>query len=219
MANSVVSLAEPFFLKVLTIVNQNRNSEMAQLEDLQRRLKMDLQAIEHKVTSGAVSLSAGEWQSLKRMLIYWADEVLTAQIPDWQNYVLEHDYFEERNRAWKFYVEAENVIPTGSPATAELFYLAVVLGFVGDLEGAFRHELGQELPGGKSDPAEARRHWATQLQRQIQNVPATPLQGEPLDGDSEPVSGQGAYRASIATCTVCSLAFVITLCWWLFRTT
>lgn len=219
MANSVVSLAEPFFLKVLTIVNQNRHSEPAQLEDLQRRLKMDLQAIEHKVTSGTVSLSPAEWQSLKKMLIYWADEVLTAQIPDWQNYVLEHDYFEERNRAWKFYVEAEQCIPTGSPATAELFYLAVVLGFVGDMEGAYRHELGQELPGGKSDPMEARRQWAAQLQRQIQNTASAPLQGEPLDGDSEPLAGQGTYRASIAICTISSLAFVITLCWWLFRTT
>ncbi|MCA9057583.1 MAG: hypothetical protein KDA85_03760, partial [Planctomycetaceae bacterium] len=73
MANSIVSLAEPFFLKVLTIVNQSRTSEPGQLEDLQRRLKADLQAIEHKVTSGLVSLSSAEWQSLKKMLIYWAD--------------------------------------------------------------------------------------------------------------------------------------------------
>ncbi len=88
----------------------------------------------------------------EKMLIYWADEVLTAQIPDWQNYVLEHDYFEERNRAWKFYVEAEQCIPTGSPATAELFYLAVVLGFVGDMEAPIAMNSVRNCPGANRIP-------------------------------------------------------------------
>ncbi|MCA9057585.1 MAG: DotU family type IV/VI secretion system protein, partial [Planctomycetaceae bacterium] len=149
---------------------------------------------------------------------YWADEVLTAQISDWQNYVLEHDYFEERNRAWKFYVEAEQCIPTGSPASAELFYLAVVLGFVGDMEGAYRHELGQDLPGGRSDPTEARRHWAAQLQRQIQNESAGSLQGEPLEGDAEPVSGEATYKAGVAVFAISMLIFVIAGGWLVFGT-
>lgn len=133
---------------MLDLVNQPATG-VDQLPQLQRHLTAELQAIEQKVNSGIASVSSGEWQSLKRVLIYWADEILTTHVTDWQNYVLEQEYFGEKNRAWKFYVEGEQCIPTGSSEAAELFYLAVVLGFKGDIEGAFKHELNRELPGKK----------------------------------------------------------------------
>ena len=113
MTVPLISLAEPFFLKVLDIVNQPASSP-DQLPQLQRLLTADLQAIEQKVISGIATVSTGEWQSLKRVLIYWADEILTTHVPDWQNFVLEQEYYGEKNRAWKFYVEAEQCLPTGS---------------------------------------------------------------------------------------------------------
>lgn len=215
MTSNVVNLTEPFFLKVLTLVNQSRNVESPQLGDLQRRLKSDLQAIEHKVTTGAAGLPSVEWHNIKTMLIYWADEVLTAHIPDWQNFALEYDYFEERQRAWKFYVTGEKCTPNSSPAVSELFYLALALGFIGDIEGAFVHELGQELPGNKKDLVEARRAWARQLERQIQNDAVTKAADEPLEGDAEPVPGEGLYRAGLATFTICMLVLIISLFWWI----
>jgi type VI protein secretion system component VasF len=216
MSIPLISLAEPFFLKVLGLVNQPAASP-DQLPQLQRHLTADLQAIEQKVASGVASVSQGEWQSLKRVLIYWADEVLTTHVPDWQNYVLEQEYYGEKNRAWKFYVEAENCVPTGSSEAAELFYLAVVLGFNGDIEGAFKYELNKELPGKKSDLNEARRYWAAQLQRRIRHEGSGDIQGEPLEGNVEPLSGSGVLTAAIASFLIGTLSLLIVVGWWLFR--
>ncbi len=213
-STSVISLAEPFFLKVLGLVNQ-RSADPEQLPHLQRQLTADLQAIEKQVASGGAGISPGEWQSLKRVLVYWADEVLTAHITEWQNYVLEQEYYGEKNRAWKFYVEAEKCVPTGSSEAAEMFYLAAVLGFVGDLEGAFKYELGQDLPGHKSDPAEARRYWAEQLQRRIRHESVGDIQGEPLEGDVEPLRGDGVLKSGFAAFLISALALLVVFGWWL----
>ena len=216
MTVPIISLAEPFFLKVLDLVNQPATGP-DQLPQLQRHLTADLQAIEQKVNSGIASVSSGEWQSLKRVLIYWADEILTTHVTDWQNYVLEQEYFGEKNRAWKFFVEAEQCLPTGSSEAAELFYLAVVLGFKGDIEGAFKHELNTDLPGKKSDINEARRFWAAQVQRRIRHEASGDLQGEPLEGNVEPLAGGGVLKAGFAAFLLGTLALIVVSGWWLLQ--
>jgi len=216
MTVPVINLAEPFFLKVLQLINQPLAGS-DQLAKLQKQLSIDLQAIEQKVHSGASTVSSGEWQSLKRVLIYWADEVLTRHVDDWQDYVLEHEYYGERNRAWKFYVEAETCIPTASSETAELFYLAVVLGFVGDIEGAFRHVLEKEMPGRKTDPVEARRVWAMDLQRRILHQASSDLQGEPLEKNVEPLGGDGFRKSAMAAFFISALALIVVTGWWMLN--
>jgi len=216
MTVPLISLAEPFFLKVLDLVNQPASSP-DQLPQLQRQLTADLQAIEQKVISGIAAVSTGEWQSLKRVLIYWADEILTTHVPDWQNFVLEQEYYGEKNRAWKFYVEAEQCLPTGSSEAAELFYLAVVLGFKGDIEGAFKYELGTELPGKKSDVNEARRYWAAQVQRRIRHESSGDLQGEPLEGNVQPLAGGKVLKAAVASFLIGSLTLIIVVGWWVLH--
>lgn len=212
MASSVIGLAEPFFLNVLGLLDQPA-PDAQQLQKLQRQLSADLQAIEQKVNSGVAGISGGEWQTVKRVLVYWADEVLTAHIRDWDDYTLEQAYFGEQNRAWKFYVEGEEAIPTSGSEVAELFYLAIVLGFVGDIGDAFREELRTEMPGGHQDEAEARRYWATQLQRRIRHESAEDIQGEPLKGDVEPIGGGGFWKAGLAAFLISALLFLITLGW------
>jgi len=216
MTVPIITLAEPFFLKVLDLVNQPATG-VDQLPQLQRHLTAELQAIEQKVNSGIASVSSGEWQSLKRVLIYWADEILTTHVTDWQNYVLEQEYFGEKNRAWKFYVEGEQCIPTGSSEAAELFYLAVVLGFKGDIEGAFKHELNRELPGKKNDINQARRFWATQVQRRIRHESSGDLQGEPLEGNIAPLARGDALNAGFATFLLGTLALIVVSGWWLLQ--
>lgn len=215
MTVPVISLAEPFFQKVLELINQPvSGSEL--LPHLQRQLTADLQAIEQKVNSGIANVTAGEWQSLKRVLIYWADEILTNHVPDWQNYVLEQEYFGEKNRAWKFYVEAEQCVPTGSSEAAEMFYLAIVLGFRGDIEGAFKYELGTDLPGKRSDINEARRFWSAQLQRRIRHDSSGDLQGEPLEGNVEVLPPEGVLKTAIAIFLMATLSLTIVTGWWMF---
>jgi len=215
MAIPLISLAEPFFIKVLQLINHPFGGS-DQLPKLQRQLSADLQAIEQKVHSGNSTVSSGEWQSLKRVLIYWADEVLTNHVPDWQDYVLEQEYYGERNRAWKFYTEAEECVPTGSSEVAELFYLALVLGFVGDLEGAFRQVLGKELPGKKSDPAEARRAWAMDLQRRILHKSTGELQGEPLETNVQPLQSEDMGKFTLAAFLISGLFLTIVVGMWMF---
>lgn len=215
MSVTPVLLAEPFLLKVLSIVNGTPSSESAALTELQKKLKQDLQAIDAKVASQSSELAHADWLTLKRMLVYWADEVLTVHIPEWQNYVLELDYFRERDRAWKFYVEADQHLPTAGPGCVELFYLAVVLGFRGDIVSAYRHELNKDLPGGRSDAAEARRHWAQTLQRQIRIEQATPPAGEPLQGDAEPLAGDAVHTAGLALLIISCLCLFIVSIWYL----
>jgi len=213
MANTVISLAEPFFLKVLGLLEQAA-PDGQQLHKLQRQLTADLQAIEQKVNSGLVGgISAGEWMTIKRVLVYWADEVLTNHIRDWDDYTLEQEYFGEQNRAWKFYVEGEEAVPTAGSEVAELFYLAIVLGFVGDIEDAFKEELRTDMPGGHQDENEARRYWATQLQRRIRHESPGDIQGEPLEGDVEPLSTGGFWKSGMAALMITSLIFLIVLCW------
>lgn len=214
MANSVATLTEPFFLKVLTLINHNKSPDDSQLMDLQRRLKQDLQLIEHRITVENTGLPSAEWRNLKAMLIYWADEVLTNHMPAWENYALEYDYFEQKNRAWKFYEQGESVVASSSPIIAEHFYLALALGFIGDIQDGFR-ELGRDLPGSRNDATEARSAWARQLERQIQNDAVAKAPDEPLEGDAEPVPGEGLYKAGLATFTICMLILIISLFWWM----
>ena len=212
MTISVIGLAEPFFLKVLGLLDQ-AVPDGQQLNKLQRQLTADLQAIEQKVNSGVAGISGGEWQTAKRVLVYWADEVLTAHIRDWDDYTLEQEYFGEQNRAWKFYVEGEQAIPTSGGEVAELFYLAIVLGFVGDIADAFKEELRTEMPGGHQDVAEARRYWATQLQRRIRHDSTGEIQGEPLEGDVEPLNSGAFWKTGMAAFLISTLLFLIMLGW------
>ena len=155
MKTPIIILAEKFFLDVFRLINQPIDGS-DQLERLQKDLSSHLNNIQAQVEQGNSTVNIGEWQSLKKLLIYWSDEVLTQQFPTWEDFILERKYFGERHRAWKFYVEAEECVSKSSADVAEMFYLAVVLGFVGDLEGAFKHELNKEMPGNRHDPAEAR---------------------------------------------------------------
>ncbi len=210
MASSIIVHAEPFFLKVLAVLGCDAPDNQ-QLHKLQRQLSADLQAIEQKVNSGIAGISSGEWLTIKRVLIYWADEVLTDHIRDWDDYTLEQEYFGEKHRAWKFYVEGEEAIPTSGSDVAEIFYLAAVLGFCGDIEDAFREELRQEMPGGHQDKTEARRYWITQLQRLLRHESSGDIQGEPLEGDVAPLDSVMFWQAGFATLLISTLLFLITL--------
>jgi len=130
---------------------------------------------------------------------------------------LEQEYYGEQNRAWKFYIEGEEAIPTGSSDIAEIFYLAIVLGFEGDIEDAFKEELRIEMPGGHQDEVAARRHWAMQLQRRIRHEAQGDIQGEPLDGDVEPLASPMFFTTSLALFLISLLIFIIVLGWSFWR--
>ena len=98
MAESIIALAEPFFLKSLSLGGDKKNDHTGDLPRLQKELSGELQSIEQKVLSGELRVTTAEWQSLKEALVYWVDEILTHHFSEWQNYVLEHEYFKQKNQ-------------------------------------------------------------------------------------------------------------------------
>lgn len=215
MSDSVITLAEPFFLKTLSIVGDRKNDHSGDLPRLQKELSGELQSIEQKIHSGELNISTAEWQSLKEALVYWVDEILTSHFADWQNYVLEHEYFKEKNRAWKFYVEGEKYLVTGTEDAAEVFYLAIALGFVGDIQGAFNVVMKKEMPGNTKDADDARVFWARQLQARLRQRQTRELQGQRLEGDSGPIPGNSALSVASAAFTLMVLCFLVLLAWYL----
>jgi type VI protein secretion system component VasF len=217
MTTSTITLAEPFFLKVLSILDQ-RVPDTHELQELQRQLMADLAEIEGEIKRGETGLSGADWDTIKHVLVYWADEVLTNHISDWNNYPLEHKYYGERDRAWKFYVLAESTIPTSSSEIAEFFYLAIVLGFTGRIDEAFLDHLDRDMPGkhqGREQGVrdKARRHWARQVQQRIRHQSIGELQGESLQGGVEPIGTTAFMKAGLAAFLITLLVFTITLGW------
>ena len=210
MKTPIIILAEKFFLDVFRLINQPIDGS-DQLERLQKDLSSHLNNIQAQVEQGNSTVNIGEWQSLKKLLIYWSDEVLTQQFPTWEDFILERKYFGERHRAWKFYVEAEECVSKSSADVAEMFYLAVVLGFVGDLEGAFKHELNKEMPGNRHDPAEARKVWAMDLQRRIRHTSTEPPQGEPLEPNVPPLKSDIPKRIAFAAFLISGVLLAIAM--------
>ncbi len=219
MSNKVIRFAEPFFLKVLHLLDQTDPPDSQQFRRLQQDLKADLGEIERSVIGGQTNLTAGEWDVVKRVLVYWADEVLTFQLAGWKDYTLEQEFYSEQNRAWKFYVEAENAISTGNSEVLELFYLAVVLGFEGDIADAFKEELRREMPGGHQDPAKARVHWTKELQKDIRyDAPQVAPNEQPLQGDVHPPAPGPSFvqTAGLAGFLISLLILLIVVGWYIF---
>lgn len=217
MAESVVTSAEPFFLKALSIIGDRKNDHTGDLPFLQQELSGELQRIEQKVHSGELNVSGAEWQSLKEALLFWVDEILTSHFPDWQNYTLEHELYRSRNRAWKFYVEGEKYLVAGTEDAAEIFYLAVALGFEGDIEGAFLRSMRKPMPGNTKVPKEARIAWARQLQGRLRQQQNRDLQEQRLEGDSGPIDGNTTLTYASAAFTIMTLCFLVLLSWHFFR--
>lgn len=217
MAESVIALAEPFFLKSLSLVNNRKGEQTNDFSRLQKELSGELQSIEQKVHSGELKVSPAEWQSLKEALVYWVDEILTLHFSEWQNYVLEHEYFKQKNRAWKFYVEGEKYLVTGTEDAAEVFYLAVALGFVGDIQGAFNMVMKKEMPGNTKDADLARVNWARQLQGRLRQQQSRDLQEHRLEGASGPIEGNTMFSFASAAFTIMVLCFLVLISWSVFR--
>ena len=212
MPDSLITLAQPFFLRALSLVSDRNSESVGDLPRLQKDLSAELQAIEQKVNSGLARISPEDWLTAKKGLIYWADEILTNHIDGWEDFVLEHVFYAEKNRAWRFYLEGDNAMITGSSDSAEIYYLALVLGFIGDIEGAFQ-EKNADMPGKRTDPEEARKYWAQQLQSRLQQQQSADLQGSRLEGHIDPLPSTSGLTAASAVFALMVLCLLVLVSW------
>lgn len=203
------ALVDPVFQSVLDFIRRIERGENFDLQFERSRIRNAIDDAERMASTPSSPVTLQEFQVAKQALVYWADEVLTEAAPDWKDILLEREYFGSRTRAWKFYVEGELNGMNSSPDVAETFYLAIVLGFVGDIRDAFRNHLNRDLPGASSDPDEAREAWAKQLYERIRVSEQPELSGEPLEGHIAPLNGQALFRvAAIVFGVVCVLCLL-----------
>lgn len=209
------NLVDPVFQCVLDFVKRIRDGRGYDLQHEFRTIRDAIDAADHRARLPSSMISSNDWQTARKALVYWADEVLTVAAPDWQNILLEREYYETRSRASAFYVEGERNGLNGSPDVVETFYLAIVLGFVGDISDAFRNHLKRDLPGGTSDPNAAREAWARQLEQRIRQAETPEISGQSLEGHVAPLTGGSLKRVGMivfgVVCVLCVVGWMVML--------
>ena len=183
------SLVNPTLHYVLGLVSRiQRHDASLDLRSERDHIRGELEAAAATADSHESPVSGDEFQLAKQGLIYWIDEVLTVADPAWQTMTLEWHYFQSLDRAWKFYVTGEKQALRSSPDVIELWYLALVLGFEGDIRNAFDEHLNEPLSAESSDGQE-RQDWARKLERQIRQHKPRDLQPTKLEGNVTTLSG------------------------------
>lgn len=191
------SLVDPVFQVVLEFIGRIERGQNFDLQAERTNIRNVIDDAERRAGTPMSPVPLQDFQVAKQALVFWADEVLTEAAPDWKDVPLEREYFGSRTRAWKFYVEGELNGRHASADVAETFYLALVLGFVGDIRDAFKNHLNRELPGNSADPEQARQAWARQLEQRLREAGQSELSGEPLEGHVAPLTGRTLLRAAM----------------------
>jgi hypothetical protein len=168
MTPSFANLVNPIFLRVLDLEARLQRRERVELRYERADIIKAIRSAEQSVLSPACAVSAEQFELAKRGLIYWIDEIMIEIEPAWQNITLEFEHYAEQNRAVRFYEYGEREVRASQPDVVEVWYLAMALGFQGDIIAAFRYGLKQDPPGGTDDQTRSRIFWARELFRQIQ---------------------------------------------------
>jgi type VI secretion system protein ImpK len=144
MTEVFTTLVSPVFRQVIQLLRRIEQGECPELEP--ERVKV-VALLEEAGRQARVSAGlAAEFALARHALVYWVDEVLInapwTHASTWQTRILEWQYFRERNRAERFYEEADRAVRLGTTDPIETFFLCVALGFRGkyddDPEGLFR---------------------------------------------------------------------------------
>ncbi len=199
-------LFDPIFQVVLGLVQRLQRGEGADLVAERTEIRTLIDEAQKSAAETSSRVSRENFELAKRGLIYWIDEVITEAAPAWKDIILEWEYYDERERASKFYVEGELKARHASPDVAEVWYLALALGFKGDIRYAFKTALNRDLPGGTNDADEARRIWARELGRRIRDSRSPDLDGEPIQGEVAPLRGRMLLQIALALVFVLSLS-------------
>ena len=215
MTPEFADLVNPTFHYVLNLVDRIERDEPVSLERERQSIRNELEDADVTAANPDYPVRVEEFRLAKQALIYWVDEVMIEADRDWQDYLLEREYFDSRDAAWKFYVDGELRARRSSPDVIETWYLALVLGFQGDIKDAFKSHLNQPLPGGTNDEHEARAAWAADLARQIRQTQIPDLHGEPFRGDVSPLHGKAVLQVGAACLGLSVLAFCVLLYFWL----
>lgn len=203
MKSEFADLVYPLFYHVLETRSRLRSGQSLDFEAEQITVR--------KLINDAQSTASPEllpdFEHAKRALIYWSDEVLNACDRKW-GCRLEWEFYQEDDRATKFYSEYEQVAGTNAVDVIETFYLAAVLGFKGTILEAYRR-IGKPFPRDTSEDA-ARRNWASKA---AQIIPERRRSSEPVapsfETRVEPLKGRRRLSLALGWCLGLALLAVV----------
>jgi hypothetical protein len=212
MSPEFSNLVLPIFQRVLDLLNRVETGQRPDIQTERNEIRSEIEEAEKTAAAPSSLVRLEEFQLAKQALIYWADEVLTEALPAWKDMLLEVEYYgPPRKRAWKFYFDGETKARHATPDVAETWYLALALGFQGDIRDAFKNHLNRELPGNVDNIAEARRIWAKQLEQRIRDTVPADLPPEPLMGHVAPLHGETLFATAAVLCGLLLAALGILL--------
>jgi type VI secretion system protein ImpK len=144
MTDEFAGLVTPVFRHVLQLLRQIDHGDCPDLEP--ERVKVVALLEEAGRQAKAKVQLAHDFDLARHALVYWVDEVLInarwAHASTWKNRILEWQYFRERNRAERFYEEADKALKMVSTDPIETFHLCISMGFLGkydnDPDGLYR---------------------------------------------------------------------------------
>jgi type VI secretion system protein ImpK len=150
--------------------------------------------------------AAGPFLGARYALVCWLDELFILASPwgqRWNEYKLEGRLYGSNDRAWRFWDQAR-LAAVRSPDALEAYFVCVMLGFSGELEG----------------DSEALSGWVAATRHQIQQATATGWRGVPgleLPTRVAPLSGRAGLRRMLLVASVVLLAVVPAVAWVLAR--
>lgn len=203
------------FSQVLRLLERIARGENPSPQDEHARIRAAIENAE-----AAIGKSA-EWRLAKYALVSWIDEMLvnaTVGGPQsgiasngnaagagasavawqgsdwWNNNVLEREFFHKRERSKDYYLHANEAHQQGARNALEVFYLGVVLGFVG-----FYARTPEDVRSiaAENEFPDTIQKWAERTSAAIRKSPRPTLTaGAPLGPGAPPLSGQALLVSS-----------------------
>ena len=210
MTPEFAALVNPIFNHTLHLIDRLRSGENLDLSIEHSQFRNQISKSEAVASEPGCLVKPEEFQLAKRALVFWVDEVLTLNDPNWENHTLEWHFYQSHDRAWLFYVDAETKARRSSADVIEVFYLCLVLGFEGDIADGF-HRVGQPVPQEVSEE-QARSQWAEKLAREIPEKQKLPEPARPsLEGDVRPLWGASMFLEALKWIALLLVVFCVLL--------
>jgi type VI secretion system protein ImpK len=133
MTDAFAGMVYPVIQEVVEALHGLDEGRNAPLEEVRSKVLNALAEAERKAS--ASTTLGHDFELARHALVYWADEVLInsawSHALEWKNRILEWEFFQQRERADRFFDLAQDAERLAGSDPLETFYLCVALGFRG----------------------------------------------------------------------------------------
>lgn len=180
MREEIANLVYPVYTHGIRLKERLEGNEPPEFATAQKELLGLLQSTAHatrladfageKSTDASIRTRHDQFLGIRYALVCWLDEVFILDSPwkdQWSERSLEVELYKSRERAWKFWEQADWAAARPTTDALEVFYLCVMLGFRGD----------------KASKAEEVAAWCERIKAQIEQGQdgefTLPVEGQP----------------------------------------